>query len=170
MQPVRPAKPGGRRGAGGARHAVQWFVGTIVNKLDAKGRVSVPAGFRDCLRGQGNDGFFCVKAISGLRALTSFGNEEFKRQSEALKPHNPLLDKAHAPRAHSIFGQARHMAFDETGRCVLPADLVAFLGLTDQVCFVGLGDVFEIWNPADVPEIADQRMETTRGEYDGSGA
>lgn len=149
---------------------MQWFVGTITNRLDAKGRVSVPAEFRDVLRAQGNSGFYCVKSIGGLRALTGFGNAEFQRQMESLKPHNPLFSKDHAPRAYAIFGQARQMAFEETGRCVLPADLIAFLGLTEQVCFVGLGDVFEIWNPQDLPEIAEQRLETAHDEYESGGA
>src|SRR5665213_162993 len=160
----RPAWAEGARGI-----TVQWFVGTITNKLDAKGRVSVPADFRDYLKSQGNNGFFCVKSIARERALTAFGNEEMMRQKEALKSLNPLRSKDHAPIAHSIFGQTRQFNFDDTGRVVLADDLIAFLGLTDQVCFVGLGDVFEIWNPRDVPDVEAQRLGVAHDDFEAGG-
>lgn len=47
-----------------------------------------------------------------------------------------------------LFADARPLAFDVTGRIVIPADLLAHAGITDTAVFVGRGNSFQIWNPA----------------------
>ncbi len=47
-----------------------------------------------------------------------------------------------------LFADARPLAFDVTGRVVIPADLLAHAGITDTAIFVGRGNSFQIWNPA----------------------
>lgn len=136
---------------------MQWFVGTITNKLDAKGRVSVPAPFRQVLAGQGNEGLYCVPSIGGDKSLTGFGNALFTRQMELLKPLNPMFDRSFAPRAHAIFGSARHLSFDDDGRVRLPDDLISHAGISEKISFVGLGEIFEIWNPDLMAEVEKKR-------------
>lgn len=136
---------------------MQWFVGTITNKLDAKGRVSVPAPFRQVLAGQDNDGLYCVPSIGGEKSLTGFGNALFTRQMELLKPLNPMFDRAFAPRAHAIFGSARHLSFDDDGRVRLPDDLISHAEISEKISFVGLGEIFEIWNPDLMAEVEKKR-------------
>ena len=46
-----------------------------------------------------------------------------------------------------LFADARPLAFDVTGRVVIPADLLAHAGITDSAIFVGRGNSFQIWNP-----------------------
>ena len=46
-----------------------------------------------------------------------------------------------------LFADARPLAFDVTGRIVIPADLLAHAGITDRAVFVGRGNSFQIWNP-----------------------
>ncbi len=47
-----------------------------------------------------------------------------------------------------LFADARPLAFDVTGRIVIPADLLAHAGISDTAVFVGRGNSFQIWNPA----------------------
>jgi MraZ protein len=125
---------------------VQRFVSKTVNKLDTKGRVSVPAQFRQVLAAQQTDGFYCEKAI-GHPALNGFGEAGFTDADERLRQYNPLLSKKYKAQATAIFAQARVLSFDDEGRVRLPDDLIAHAGVSDRVLFVGLDRIFEIWNP-----------------------
>lgn len=46
-----------------------------------------------------------------------------------------------------LFADARQLAFDVTGRIVIPSDLLAHAGITDTAIFVGRGNSFQVWNP-----------------------
>lgn len=46
-----------------------------------------------------------------------------------------------------LFADARQLAFDVTGRIVIPADMLKHAGITDRAVFVGRGNSFQIWNP-----------------------
>ena len=148
---------------------MDWFVSTILNKLDAKGRVSVPAEFRKVLAGQGTEGLYCIKSISRDPSLTGFGNTLLSELSASLKPRNPLLDKNYAAQAHGMFGQVRHLAIDDEGRVRLPDELIAHCGITDRVAFVGLNAIFEIWNPDTLEATAAQRVAAVEALYNASG-
>jgi MraZ protein len=148
---------------------VDWFVSTILNKLDAKGRVSVPAEFRKVLAGQGTEGLYCIKSISREKSLTGFGNTLLTDLSAQMKPVNPLLNKNYAAQAHGMFGQVRHLTIDDEGRVRLPDDLIAHCGITERVAFVGLNAIFEIWNPETLEATAAARVATVEAAYDASG-
>lgn len=145
------------------------FTETIVNKLDAKARVSIPAAYRQVLARQETDGVYFLKAVSGEPALTGFGNAVLAQMREQLKSFNPIFSKGYALRAHAIFGQARHLSFDDEGRVRLPDDLIAHLGITERVAFVGLGDTFEVWNPETLGAVEQARLTEARNLFDASG-
>jgi MraZ protein len=145
------------------------FTETIVNKLDAKGRVSIPAAYRQVLARQETEGVYFLKAVSGEPALTGFGNGVLSQMREQLKSFNPIFSKGYALRAHAIFGQARHLSFDDEGRIRLPDDLIEHLGIQERVAFVGLGDTFEVWNPDKLAAVEQQRLAEARELFDASG-
>ena len=90
-------------GLRGCAHTVQPFVSTVVNKLDAKGRVSVPAPFRQILSAQATQGIYCIRALVHP-ALDGFGealNGEFQ---ERLRSLDPILDEDYDAQAQLIFG------------------------------------------------------------------
>ncbi len=146
------------------------FTETIVNKLDAKFRVSIPAAYRQVLSRQETDGVYFLKAVSGEPALTGFGNAMLAQAREQLKSLHPIFSKGYAPRAHAIFGQARHLTLDDEGRIRLPDDLIAHIGIRDRVAFVGLGDTFEVWNPETLAEVEQARLAEAREIYNAGGA
>jgi transcriptional regulator MraZ len=148
---------------------VQSFVGTFTNKLDAKGRVSIPASFRQALAEQGTEGVFCIPAL-GLQAVKGFGEKFYTESRERVKAHHPLFDQNHAILASAVFGQTQHLSFDDDGRVRLPDDLIAYAGIKDRVRFEGLDTVFEIWNPESHAVVREERKKASLALYQASGS
>lgn len=121
------------------------FLSTFTNKVDKKGRVSVPASFRTAL-GQLN--------FQGIVAYQSFVNEcieacgidRIEQLSQSIDSLDPFSDERDAF-ATAILGGSVQLAFDGEGRVLLPEGLIKAAGITDQVVFVGKGTTFEMWNP-----------------------
>ena len=146
---------------GCARTVQQPFVSTIVNKLDAKGRVSVPALFRQILGAQGTQGIYCIRALVHP-ALDGFGdalNAEFQDRLQSL---DPLFDEDYDAQAQLMFGASNFLPFDDEGRVRIPDALIAFTGITERVSFVGLGRKFQIWDPTRFEPVERARFERAR--------
>ena len=124
---------------------MQRFVGNFTNKLDAKGRVSVPSEFRDVLAERKGGGFRCT--ISPVEAaLNGYGQDLLEHYEERLKPYDPFSPE-YATLASAVYSNCRYLEFDPEGRARLPEDFIAYAGLKDRVQFCGMGAFFEIWNP-----------------------
>ena len=63
-----------------------------------------------------------------------------------------------------LFADARPLAFDVTGRIVIPSDLVKHAGITDCAIFVGRGNSFQIWHPDAFRAAQDRAMENLRAK------
>jgi MraZ protein len=126
------------------------FLGTHQNKLDAKGRVSVPAPFRTALRirGEANgSGMQLVLRPSHQHpCIEAWPAAEFAALAEPLNRLD-LFSQAHDDLAASLYADAFPVEADKQGRIVLPDQLAAYAGLTEAVVFMGLGRVFQIWEP-----------------------
>lgn len=121
------------------------FFATTVNKLDAKGRVSVPSGFRDVLAGQAFKGVILLKSPKA-ECLEGFAHS-FMETMAARMDHFDLFSDAQDDIAMAVFGQAVALQFDGDGRITLPPALRDYAGITAEVAFVGLGQKFQIWAP-----------------------
>jgi len=121
------------------------FVSTATNGIDAKGRVSVPAGFRSNVAGGPFDGIYVWPSFDGpwLEGGGQALMDDYLDMIEAMDPY----DEARQALEQSIFGEARTLSFDANGRITLPKDLAEHAALDSKVTFVGLGRRFEIWNP-----------------------
>jgi MraZ protein len=129
------------------------FIGSHHNKLDAKGRVSVPAPFRYILKKFSQAGEDSAVAPLVLRpshqypcieGWTEQGFEALSSPLDAFDQYSP----EHEDLAIGLFGDACAMETDKEGRIVLPADMVTYAGLTDNVVFIGANKIFQIWEPA----------------------
>jgi MraZ protein len=121
------------------------FLGTHLNGLDAKGRVSVPADFRSVVRGEGLEGVYCWPSPDG-GCLVGCGEAlmgRYKAMTEGMDLFDPMRDAL----AHAVFAGVRLLGFDANGRITLPDAFVAHASLNGQASFVGLADRFEIWTP-----------------------
>jgi MraZ protein len=128
------------------------FLSTFVNKVDRKGRVSVPAPFRAALAGEAFQGIIAYPSLADP-AIDAFGRsvlEELNRRrlertmqegdfEAALLGGDSMID--------TIMALAHEMPFDGEGRIVLPAALADAAGVADRAAFVGRGSRFQIWSP-----------------------
>ncbi len=126
------------------------FLGTHQNRLDAKGRVSVPAPFRTVLRaGLDNDGpvTLILRPSHKHACIEGWPTAKFEALAAPLNRLNQFSD-AHEDLRAALYADAYPVEADKEGRIMLGDDLVEHAGLSGQVAFMGLGDIFQIWDPA----------------------
>ena len=122
------------------------FVSTYTNKIDAKGRVSVPASFRAVLERDGYaGGIYCYPSLDSP-ALDAGGKrlaENIDRLLDGLPDYSDERDELSV----ALYGDVVTLTIDQDGRIVLPDALRAHAGISTHVTFVGLGQKFQIWEP-----------------------
>ena len=121
------------------------FVSTFTNKIDAKGRVSVPAPLRTVLAKDGLDGVYCYPSLDD-EALDAGGQRLVDKIQTLLEDIAPYSDERDHL-AMALFGASEVLSLDQDGRIILSERMREFAGITTHVAFVGLGDKFQIWEP-----------------------
>jgi MraZ protein len=122
------------------------FVSTFTNKIDAKGRVSIPASFRAVLERDGYaGGIYCYPSLDAP-ALDA-GGERLAKKIDGLLAGLPDYSNERDELSVALYGDVQILAIDSDGRIVLPQSLRAHAGLDAEVTFVGLGDKFQMWAP-----------------------
>lgn len=119
------------------------FVGTHVNKIDRKGRVSVPAGFRAALSEDGMFYAFPSFRHDGIECRTAAFMEDLSAAVDDLDPFSEEQDRL----ADAIFAASHTLNFDAEGRVVMPEPLRSHANIDEQAVFVGKGKTFQIWEP-----------------------
>jgi MraZ protein len=123
------------------------FVSTYINKIDAKGRVSVPAPFRTILERDGYaGGIYCYPSLDAP-ALDAGGKtlaENIDRILDGLPDYSDERDELSV----ALYGHVVTLTIDQDGRIVLPEPLRAHAGISTHIAFVGLGQKFQMWEPA----------------------
>lgn len=136
------------------------FLSTFINKIDKKGRVSIPASFRATLMTDSQfQGFVAFRSYKHL-AIDCCSYERMICLSESLDTLNMFSD-AQDDMAAAVFADAQHISFDADGRLILPQTLVEHAHLEDSIAFVGRGNTFQLWQPEtfnDMQAQARQRM------------
>jgi len=123
---------------------VALFLSTYINKIDRKGRVSVPASFRAGLIGQPFGGIVAYRSIK-FPAIEAGGADRLDELSARL---DELAEFSEARDALlSILPDSQQLPFDGEGRVILPPLMIAHAGIGDNAAFVGLGRTFQIWEP-----------------------
>jgi len=128
------------------------FIGTHQNKLDAKGRVSIPAQFRTVLKQMSDVGEASPVAPLVLRpshqhpCIEGWPQKTFEALSAPLNGYDQFSPE-HDDLVMALFGDACTMETDKEGRIVLPSQLVTHAGLTENVVFIGTNKTFQIWEP-----------------------
>jgi MraZ protein len=130
------------------------FLSTFVNKVDRKGRVSVPAPFRAALAGQGFQGIVAYPSLTdpaidaiGRDLLDQMIGRRFDRTLEEGDFERVLLGGGGDRAVETVLAMVNELPFDGEGRIVLPKSLAESAGITDRAAFAGLGTRFQIWAP-----------------------
>ena len=125
---------------------MRFFWGSSTHKIDAKGRVSIPADYRRVLEKEEPLTVVLIPSLRGEPAIEGMSRRRFEKLAAWLSKMGPLNKRARAL-AHKVIAPARFIELENTGRIVLGADLRRAAGLTDAAHFVGLTGTFQIWNP-----------------------
>ena len=144
------------------------FVSTFTNKIDAKGRVSIPAPFRAVLERDGYGsgslgGIYCYPSLDAP-ALDA-GGERLAKKIDGLLAGLPDYSDERDELSVALYGDVQILSIDGDGRIVLPEVLRKHAGLDGSVTFVGLGGKFQMWEPGQFEkrrEIARGKVQSTR--------
>ena len=121
------------------------FVSNTTLRLDAKGRVSIPASFRSVLARDDVAGLYCYPALD--QPAIDAGGKALLAEIEALVHRFPPYSGEREEFLVALYGRSETVTIDTEGRVVLPEELKSHAGITDAVAFVGLGHKFQIWEP-----------------------
>jgi MraZ protein len=124
---------------------VDRFVSHHVNRVDAKGRVSIPAPFRAVLARDGFDGLYVHRSLDA-EALDCGGNTLLGQIEAVLDGFSPFSQERDIY-STALLGTSEILKLDSEGRVILPDALKDFAGITSEVTFVGQGFKFQIWEP-----------------------
>ncbi len=115
------------------------LIGGSFNKVDKKGRVFIPARFKDDL---GDTVVLCT-GVFGKKCLWGFSISEFDRFTAKLNklPYGKMQDMYRYLSDGSVFAEV-----DASGRVLIPAELREFAGIGEEVRIVGMKNNIEIWS------------------------
>ncbi len=122
------------------------FLSTFVNKIDKKGRISVPATFRSALDQESFQGIVTFRSYK-YNAIEACGLSRMQRLSESVDDLDTFSD-AQDDLTATIFADSIQLPLDGDGRISLPQTLRDHAGIVDAAAFVGRGATFQIWQPA----------------------
>ena len=122
------------------------FLSSYENKIDKKGRVSVPATFRSHLNSLGYNGFICYPSFNH-NALEACSQDRIEKLSNTIDSLNPFEEKRDYF-ATSVLSESDNLQFDTEGRISITNKLLKHARIKSNILFVGQGKTFQIWEPA----------------------
>jgi len=119
------------------------FVATYINRLDSKGRVSVPAAFRAVLAREGHEGLYCYPALD-LPAIDAGGARLQDEIGDQLTKFDTFSEE-YEVLSTAFYADSRVLKIDQDGRIMLPEEFREVTGIGDAALFAGQGFKFQIW-------------------------
>lgn len=121
------------------------FMDTIINKVDAKGRVSLPSDYRAIVKELSTE-IVCYRSLTSP-CIEGCTEELLDKLATDIENATDFFSETQDNLTNLIFGDARRFTFDSTGRIMLTEKLLKHAGIGDTAVFVGKGRKFQIWNP-----------------------
>ena len=121
------------------------FLSTHENRLDKKGRVSVPASFRSYLSSMGYNGVICYPSFNN-RSVEVCPQSRIEKLSDSIDSLNPFEEKRDIF-ATSVLADSVNLQFDSEGRISISSKLLKHAKIKQTILFVGQGKTFQIWEP-----------------------
>ena len=124
---------------------MELFVSTFTNKIDKKGRVSLPSLFRSALPKNYKNEIILLKSLKnkGVEGLSVIRVKEIAKRINNLD----FFSEEHDDFTTSIFSEMLPTNIDREGRFLLPDRLKEFADIKNEVTFIGQGHFFQIVNP-----------------------
>ena len=121
------------------------FLSSFENRIDKKGRVSVPATFRSYLNSLGYNGFISYPSFNHP-ALEACSQDRIEKISNTIDQLNPFEEKRDYF-ATAVLSESSNLIFDTEGRVQFPKKLLDVAKIKNDILFVGLGKTFQVWSP-----------------------
>jgi len=145
---------------GGEKRKRMLFLSTYQNRIDKKGRISIPAQFRTILVTQEFPGI--VAYLSPLHScIEGCGMSRIMKLNNRVEKLDPYSEE-HDAFATTLFGESVQLSFDTEGRVMLPESLIKSANLSEHATIVGKGEIFEIWEPKAFEAYAKRARELVR--------
>lgn len=122
------------------------FLSNAVNRIDAKGRVSVPAHFRSVLQKRGFSELYALRSLT-LPAMDISGPDRLDQIEAGLPPDDPIAPLGGDLRLY-VYGDGTLVKIDPEGRMMVSDFIREHTGISSEVTFVGQGNFFQLWEPA----------------------
>lgn len=121
------------------------FMDTITNKVDAKGRVSLPSDYRAIVKELSTE-IVCYRSLTAP-CIEGCPEELLDKLATDMETSMDFFSQSQDDLTNLIFGDAKRFTFDSTGRIVLTEKLLEHAQISETAVFVGKGRKFQIWNP-----------------------
>ncbi|MEK6715262.1 MAG: division/cell wall cluster transcriptional repressor MraZ [Candidatus Omnitrophota bacterium] len=119
------------------------FYGEYQHTIDRKGRIILPAKFREAAKSNFIEKFFVTRGLD--KCLFMFAEDEWKNQEQKFK--SMPFTKQEARRFNRMyFSGAQELIPDKQGRILLPQYLKEFAGIKRDIVIIGVANRIEIWD------------------------
>ena len=125
------------------------FLGRHAHNLDEKGRLAIPARFRDLLA----DGLVLTRGID--QCIAAYPRTAWDRLAEQVNSLS-MADRDARQFRRMVFAEAADVALDRQGRIMVPPELRRYAGIERETIIVGVHTSIEIWSPARWDEVSGQ--------------
>jgi len=121
------------------------FLSSAINRIDAKGRVSVPAHFRSVVQKRGFSDLYALRALD-VPAMDVGGPDLLDRYEQRIALEDPFLQTAD-DMSFFVHGDGSFLKLDQDGRITVTDFVREHTGISTEVAFVGRGLFFQMWEP-----------------------
>ena len=121
------------------------FLSQFVNKIDKKGRVTLPSFFRNVLPKKSNNEIILFKSLK-YKSIEGCSSERINRIASRIDELDIFSDDQD-DFATSIFSEIIPTNIDKEGRFLIPENLKSYSNISNEVTFIGQGHYFQIWEP-----------------------
>jgi len=147
---------------------VQPFISTVTGTLDSKGRVCIPAPYRQILAAQNTPGLYICPSFSEA-TLEGYGEEVLQAFHRQQAEADPFFTPDFNAKVFAVLSMTQLLPLDENGRVRLPDELIAHAGLKDRAVFVGMGTKFQIWEPERFEAMRAARLKQALAAFNAGG-
>ena len=121
------------------------FVSRFVNRIDKKGRVSLPSQFRNVLPKKSKNEIILFKSLK-FKSIEGCSSERINKISDRIEELDIFSDDQD-DFATSIFSEIIATNLDKEGRFLIPENLKLYSNISSEATFIGQGHYFQIWEP-----------------------
>ena len=139
------------------------FIGEYAYSLDSKGRVNVPAKFRQSLSEDNENTFVITRGVDPC--IWVYPLSHWKEIESNLR-NLSSISKIHRTFVRNTARYASPSTYDKQGRITLTPSLIEYADLDKDVLIIGMINKMEIWNPDRLDETDQQNMEIDPAAYD----